>query len=548
MLPVAVRLPRAARRRRRRDPGRRRAGGDRRGRRARLRRRGGLRRGLRRDRGRRARSRTSWPRRRPRHELPVCGPNGNGIVALHERAALWGDALRAARAGPRGARLAERQRRRQRARHAARPAPAHGRLVRQLGRRSTRPTGSPRSPSEDEVGSIALYLEADGDGARLCEALAALRRARRRRRGAEGGRLRRRRRGGRGAHRRGGRRPARLPRAGRGGRRAPGPRTSTSCSSWPRRSPCRARARRAPAGSRCSPARAATRRSPPTSASGSGSPLPAARPRHRARGCASCCPTAATVGNPLDYTALIWGEVETLRDIVATTGADPRRRPACSSSTTSRPGSTARRTESWSAVREGILAGAAAQRGAGDASPPPCRSCSTTPPRPASPQAGIPAVAGLRTGLACVAALRRPAGRPGPAARDRARPPARRRPAATARRLARRARGQAAAARGPAAGRRGTARGATRTTPSPRWRELGGPVALKLSAPALRHKSELGALALDVARRATTCARPTARLAGLARRRGAACSSSAWPRRASSCSWRRARTASCPRS
>ena len=28
-------------------------------------------------------------------------------------------------------------------------------------------------------------------------------------------------------------------------------------------------------------------------------------------------------GNPLDYTALIWGDVETLRDIVAVTGADP---------------------------------------------------------------------------------------------------------------------------------------------------------------------------------------------------------------------------------
>src|SRR5215467_13036205 len=29
-----------------------------------------------------------------KHGLPVCGPNGNGIVALGSRAALWGDALR----------------------------------------------------------------------------------------------------------------------------------------------------------------------------------------------------------------------------------------------------------------------------------------------------------------------------------------------------------------------------------------------------------------------------------------------------------------------
>ena len=28
-----------------------------------------------------------------RHGLPVCGPNCDGLIALHERAALWGDAL-----------------------------------------------------------------------------------------------------------------------------------------------------------------------------------------------------------------------------------------------------------------------------------------------------------------------------------------------------------------------------------------------------------------------------------------------------------------------
>ena len=34
-----------------------------------------------------------------RHGLPLCGPNGNGIVALHERLALWGDALTAQEPG-----------------------------------------------------------------------------------------------------------------------------------------------------------------------------------------------------------------------------------------------------------------------------------------------------------------------------------------------------------------------------------------------------------------------------------------------------------------
>ena len=34
-------------------------------------------------------------------------------------------------------------------------------------------------------------------------------------------------------------------------------------------------------------------------------------------------PEAATVANPLDYTAMIWGEVETLRELIRTVGEDP---------------------------------------------------------------------------------------------------------------------------------------------------------------------------------------------------------------------------------
>src|SRR5215207_4500570 len=34
------------------------------------------------------------------HDLPVCGPNGNGIVAVGERAAIWGDGLAALEPGP----------------------------------------------------------------------------------------------------------------------------------------------------------------------------------------------------------------------------------------------------------------------------------------------------------------------------------------------------------------------------------------------------------------------------------------------------------------
>ena len=126
-------------------------------------------------------------------------------------------------------------------------------------------------------------------------------------------------------------------------------------------------------------------------------------------------PSAATVGNPLDYTALVWGESETVRDLVATVGSDPAvdqlmviyDQPA---------GLEGAPEESWSAVREGILAGAAL-------SPVPVLVASTLPELLDDQaalrfvDAGVPAVAGLRTGIV----LR---GRPA-AARRRPRPPAR---------------------------------------------------------------------------------------------------------------------------
>ena len=106
-----------------------------------------------------------------RHELPLCGPNGNGIVALHERVALWGDALSPLEPG----RVA---------------------LVSQSGNVAVNTLATRRGlrlhtviscgnsaaldpadwiaqlAREEGVGSIAVYLEADGDGARLALALA----------------------------------------------------------------------------------------------------------------------------------------------------------------------------------------------------------------------------------------------------------------------------------------------------------------------------------------------------------------------------------------
>ena len=121
-------------------------------------------------------------------------------------------------------------------------------------------------------------------------------------------------------------------------------------------------------------------------------------------------PDAATVGNPLDYTALIWGEVDTLRDIVVTVADDPAIEQIVV--LYDQPdGIEGAAGESWAAVREGIRAGAAATTV-------PVMVSSTLPEllddaaagRFAA--AGVPAIAGLRSGLDCAAALRLPAGDP----------------------------------------------------------------------------------------------------------------------------------------
>ena len=134
---------------------------------------------------------------------------------------------------------------------------------------------------------------------------------------------------------------------------------------------------------------------------------------------------------------MIWGEVETLRDLVRTVGEDPAighvlvfyDRP---------PGIAGHSAESWDAVEEGILAGAAV-------SPVPVMVAATLPELLDDEaawrfcSAGVPAIAGLRTGVAVAAALAAPPGDAAAAARDRR---VRRAPHAGA--LARGARGEGA--------------------------------------------------------------------------------------------------------
>jgi acetyl-CoA synthetase len=427
-----------------------------------------------------------------RHGLPVCGPNGNGIVALHERAALWGDALNPLEPG----RVA---------------------LVSQSGNVAVNALATRRGlrlhtvvscgnavgldpadwvaalAGEEGVGSIALYLEGDGDGERLCEAL-----ARCAERGVGAAVLKV------GASAAGAGAAAAHTGAVAGDQRVFRALVEEAGAAWAEdvhellelaKVLAVPGARPAPSGGlavlTCSGGDSALAAD---ECERIGLPLPPLAPATGAR-LRELLPAAATVGNPLDYTALIWGEVETLRDIVAVTGADPAidqvlvlyDQPV---------GIEGAPVETWAAVREGIHAG-------GAASPVPVMVASTLPEllddaaAARFAGAGIPAVAGLRTGLACVAALRQAPGDPrrlrevGAAAR-------RRDGAANgdggwlaeheAKQLLREARLPVVEGRVVADEDDAVAALA----------ELGAPLAVKLSGRSLRHKTELGALVLDV--------------------------------------------------
>src|SRR3954467_10271053 len=119
-------------------------------------------------------------------------------------------------------------------------------------------------------------------------------------------------------------------------------------------------------------------------------------------------PSAATVGNPLDYTAMIWGDTDLLQRIMVTVGADESidqllvlyDHPE---------GLAPEAAAEWAAVRAGIVAGAAGtESGALVGSPLPDLIDDQASGELA--EHGVPAVAGLRTVLACAQALRRPRG------------------------------------------------------------------------------------------------------------------------------------------
>jgi acetate---CoA ligase (ADP-forming) len=212
---------------------------------------------------------------------------------------------------------------------------------------------------------------------------------------------------------------------------------------------------------------------------------------------AELLPSAATAANPLDYTAVIWGEVETLAELVRALGTDPAidlvlvfyDQPH---------GMEGAAAEGWTAVREAVMLGAAR-------SPVGTLLSSTLPELLDDGAAweligaGVPAVAGLRTGLRCAAAMLGVGRRQPDSERLRS-------IAATARR------GEPAAAAGSwlaeHAGKAllrdagvavadGVVVDSLEAAVAARA-ALGGAIALKLSAASVQHKSDIGGIALDL--------------------------------------------------
>jgi acetate---CoA ligase (ADP-forming) len=449
-----------------------------------------------------------------RHQLPVCGPNCNGIVSPHSRTALWGDALSIQEYDP------------------THPAVA---LISQSGNVAVNALATRRGlrfhtviasgnqavldaadylehlAGEAGVGAIALYLEDDG-GPRLVDGLAAC--------------------AGAGV-------PVVVLKVGR--------------------SPAGARAAAAHSGAlagdqrvfrslieeadavwaddvhellELSKAIAVRRTAPPKvpsaarglaimtcsggdSAQGAdeaqrlGLELPPLAPDTSAR-LTELLPSAATASNPLDYTAMIWGDVPALGELVRTLGTDPAIGQVLVFYDQPH-GMTGAPAESWRAVREGVMLGAAL-------SPAPTIVSSTLPEllddaaAAEFHHAGVPAIAGLRTGLRCAAALQ--ALRPADPERLREIARAARTPAPDAAWLAEHdAKAWLRAAGIPVpAGRVVT----SEPDAVAALTEFGGPVALKLSAATVQHKTEFGgvALGLDTAAAVRSAYPDIARLAG----------------------------------
>ena len=370
-------------------------------------------------------------------DMPLLGPNCDGLVAFHARAALWGDALRPRPAG-RVALISQSGNVAVNALSVDRGLRFH--TVASVGNQALIAAADLLAAlvEEPEVGSVALFLESDGDGAALATALA---RAAERGIGVAVLKV--------GATAAGATAAAAHTGAVAGDQRVFRALVEEAGGAWaedvhdllelakalavPGARIGRAGRRGAAGGGPERGAADGTGGAPGHAAAGGGPGLgvltcsggdsgvaadtagrlglrlPVLRPETQAA-LTALLPRAATVANPLDYTALVWGERERIAGLVRAVGSDPGIDQLLLFYDEPRDLEPSLR-EGWDAVRHGLADGAA---GIGAAA----IVASTLPELlPDSVAAdflarGVPAVAGLRTALACAAALQRPPGDP----------------------------------------------------------------------------------------------------------------------------------------
>jgi acyl-CoA synthetase (NDP forming) len=425
--------------------------------------------------------------------LPMCGPNGNGIVAVGSRAPMWGDSV--APLEPGGVAMISQSG------NVAVNALGSRRGIRfhtvlSTGNQATLDASDWLAALCERAGvrSVAMFLESDGDGERLAEALALC---------AD--------RGLRVAVLKAGSTAAGLRAASAhtgavaGEQRVFRALIEEAGGAWARdfhellelaRVLAEPRARpRGDGGLAILTCSGGDSTIAADEAGRLGAELPALAPETADR-LTELLPAAATVGNPLDYTAMIWGDTDLLRRITVAVGDDPAidqllilyDHPQ---------GLAPEAAAEWAAVRAGIIAGAAETEAA--------TLVASTLPDLIDDEAsgelaerGVPAVAGLRTALVCARALRIPASDPG-----------RLREIATAAASARQRGTEGADGWLDEIDSKELLRSAGLPVPEGRVvgseeecaataRELDGPVAVKLSSPGLLHKSEANALRLGV--------------------------------------------------
>jgi acetate---CoA ligase (ADP-forming) len=427
-----------------------------------------------------------------RYRIPVCGPNGNGIVSLAARAPMWGDSCTITRSGP-IAMVSQSGNVAVNALASTRALRLH--TVVSCGNQAVLDAADYLDAIAGLAGvrAVALYLEADGDGAKLADAFArcaehdvrvVVLKAGASPLGASAA----------ASHTGSVAGDARVLRAvveEAGGVWAHHPHELLELAK------ALGYARRAPrAGTvivTCSGGDAAIGAD---EADRLGVPLPELDAGTVAA-LRAVLPANATAANPLDYTAVIFGAVEPTAEVVAAAGADPA--VGCVLVYYDRPGDLdADAAVSWDDALAGVMAGAARLDK-------PVLLASTLPelmPGTVAERlvdAGVVPIAGLREGVRCAGVLHRPAADPGRL------------------RAIARAAGRAAIGGAAAAGDGWLAeheakellRGAGIRTPPGHLvrdadaavaaaRRLGDAVALKLSAPDIQHKSDLGAILLGV--------------------------------------------------